>query len=282
MKTIEKTLALREALDAISGQGKTIGFVPTMGALHQGHLSLLKKAKQENDVVVCSIFVNPIQFNNEEDLAKYPRTLLDDLRKLEEVGCDFAFTPSDEEMYPEPVREKYDFGSLETVMEGRYRPGHFNGVAVVVRKLLEMVKPHRAYFGEKDFQQLQIIRKLVEMTGLDVQIVPVAISREDDGLARSSRNVRLKPEERKVAPEIYRIIREAKDRIADFDSPGQMKQWGLKELNKTDLLEPEYFEVVDMESLEPIEQWSQTDRCILCVAVFLGKVRLIDNIILFS
>lgn len=282
MKVIDKISEVNTAIQKHRNQKDSIGFVPTMGALHEGHLSLFEYAKKENDVVIASIFVNPIQFNNEEDLAKYPRTISEDIRILQKQDCDYVFTPSVEEMYPEPVTEKYDFGNLESVMEGKFRPGHFHGVAVVVRRLLEIVQPDRAYFGKKDFQQLQIVRKLVEMKNLNVQIVSVPISREPDGLARSSRNIRLKPEEREVAPNIYRIMREAKNNLQHFDTPEQMQDWGLKQLKKYDVLKPEYFEIVDMDTLEPVKQWDDTNRCILCVAVYAGKIRLIDNIILFS
>ncbi len=282
MKAIGKIDQLRSELKYHRQQQKSIGFVPTMGALHQGHLDLISKAREQNDILVCSIFVNPVQFNNEEDLNNYPRTLVEDLEKLEKAGCDYVFTPSVPEMYPEPVSENYDFGDLEKVMEGKFRPGHFNGVAVVVRKLLEITEPERAYFGEKDYQQLQIIRKLVQIAGLDVEIKPVEISREVDGLARSSRNARLKPREREAAPAIFRIISQAREKLQQFESPADMRNWGLKEMQKESLLEPEYFEIVDMETLAPIGSWDETSRCILCVAVFIGKVRLIDNIILFS
>ncbi|MCF8219531.1 MAG: pantoate--beta-alanine ligase [Bacteroidales bacterium] len=282
MKTLEKIQQIQSALNAEKKLQKSIGFVPTMGALHEGHLSLLRQAREENDVLVCSVFVNPIQFNNAEDLNNYPRNLDADLQKMQAEGCDYVFAPSTEEMYPEPVTDQYDFGNLERVMEGKFRPGHFNGVAIVVRKLFEIIQPDKAYFGKKDFQQLQIIRRLVDMISLDIDIVSVPISREPDGLARSSRNSRLTPEERKIAPNIYKIITAAKDNINQFQTPAEMKSWGLNELNKISRLQPEYFEIVDMDTLEPIEQWSDTNRCILCLAVFLGQVRLIDNIVLFS
>ncbi len=282
MKTIDKIDQLRSELRYHRHQQKSIGFVPTMGALHQGHLDLIDKGRQQNDILVCSIFVNPVQFNNKEDLNNYPRALAKDLEMLKKAGCDYAFTPSVSEMYPEPVTEKYNFGHLEQVMEGKFRPGHFNGVAVVVRKLLEITEPKRAYFGEKDYQQLQIIRKLVQEANLNVKIVPVEISREVDGLARSSRNARLKPEEREAAPAIYKIISKARDKLQQFQTPADMQKWGLNELKKQALLEPEYFEIVDMETLAPVSNWDETSCCILCVAVFIGEVRLIDNIILFS
>lgn len=282
MKVIERVKPLQSELMQHKEQNKSIGFVATMDALHQGHLALIRAARARNDIVVVSIFVNPIQFNNPEDLKKYPRNLTKDLRILEENECDLVFTPSETEIYPEPVREQYDFGHLEQVMEGKYRPGHFNGVAIVVRRLLEIVKPDRTYFGEKDFQQLVIIRKLVEQIGLNVEVISVPIVREEDGLAKSSRNKRLNPEERQVAPVIYRILKEAAQKLNSFKTPVEMKKWGLNKLESHKLIEPEYFEIVDMNSLQEITQWEQTSDCILCVAANLGKVRLIDNIKLFS
>lgn len=282
MRILQKIQQIQSEVNAFRSQQKSIGFVPTMGALHEGHLALIRQARQENDVLVCSIFVNPKQFNNSQDLEKYPRTLKEDLKKLEAEGCDYVFAPSNDEMYPEPVQEEYDFGHLEKVMEGKFRPGHFNGVAIVVRRLFEIIRPDRAYFGEKDFQQLKIIRKLVEMIDMDIDIISVPISREQDGLAISSRNLRLTPEERKIAPRIYEIIKEARDQINRFATPADMKAWGIAQFEKENRLEPEYFEIVDMDDLTPIEQWKDTNRSILCVAVYLGQVRLIDNIVLFS
>lgn len=282
MKVFRYIQPLQAELSHQRDMQKSIGFVATMGALHEGHMALVDEARKNNDLVVVSIFVNPIQFNNPEDLEKYPRTLTDDINTLEKRGCDIVFTPSDSEMYPEPVRENYNFGNLDKVMEGKYRPGHFNGVAIVVRKLLEIVRPHQAFFGEKDYQQLTIIRKLVEQSGLNIEIVGVPIMREKDGLAMSSRNARLKPEERQAAPEIYRILKKSREKWSDFSRPGELKHWGLEKLNQHKLIEPEYFEIVDMDTLEEIEQWNDTSRCIVCLAVYIGKVRLIDNIILFS
>ena len=282
MKTLQKIQQIQSEVNALRSQQKSIGFVPTMGALHEGHLALIRQARQENDVLVCSVFVNPKQFNNPQDLEKYPQTLEEDLKKLEAESCDYVFAPSNDEMYPEPVQEEYDFGHLEKVMEGKFRPGHFNGVAIVVRRLFEIIRPDRAYFGEKDFQQLKIIRKLVEMIDMDIDIISVPISREQDGLAISSRNFRLTPKERKIAPRIYEIIKEARDQINRFVTPADMKAWGMAQFEKEDKLQPEYFEIVDMDNLTPIEQWKDTNRSILCVAVYLGQVRLIDNIVLFS
>lgn len=260
--------------------GKTIGFVPTMGALHEGHLNLVNRARRENDVNGCSIFVNPIQFNNQEDLQKYPRTLENDLNLLERTGCDLVFVPSVEEMYPEPVTKKFDFGALESVMEGAHRPGHFNGVAVVVEKLFDIFGPDRAYFGEKDFQQLRIIQSLVKMENIPVEIVPCPTVREPDGLAMSSRNHRLSKEERAVAPEIYKTL------LFSREHAGNIPVQELEKICSTMLenkgFRVDYFEIAEPDSLQPIDSWQKTPGAIACLAAFLGSVRLIDNMILFA
>ena len=274
--------SIPEARQWLSGQratGKSVGFVPTMGALHKGHLDLVTRAGKENDLAVCSIFVNPIQFNNPEDLEKYPRTTEEDLRLLEETGCDLVFIPSVKEMYPGPVVEKYDFGPLEKVMEGEHRPGHFNGVAIVVKKFFEIIQPDRAYFGEKDFQQLRIIQSLVEMEKIPVMIIPCPTVREVDGLAMSSRNRRLSAEERKVAPKIYQTLQQA------GNLAGKVPVSEVKKISAAGLEEKgfkvDYFQIADIETLQPIESWEGTTGVIACVAAFLGNVRLIDNMILF-
>lgn len=274
--TISET---RQWLSQATAAGSSCGFVPTMGALHQGHIELVVRSCRENDITGCSIFVNPIQFNNPEDLTKYPRTLEEDLRLLSEAGCDLVFVPSVKEMYPEPVTEKYDFGDLEKVMEGAYRPGHFNGVAVVVKKLLDIFKPDRAYFGEKDFQQLRIIQSLVRIKNIPVEIVPCATVREADGLAMSSRNRRLSAAERKIAPEIYKTLEFAKK------SAGTIPVHELKQICSQMLQEKgfviDYFEISEVETLQPVKEWDVSGGIIACVAAFLGPVRLIDNMILF-
>ena len=217
MQTITTAAALTAAIQEAKQAHKTIGLVPTMGALHDGHLSLVNRARNENDLVVVSVFVNPIQFNNKEDLAKYPRTVEADCEKLAAAGADIAFVPTVEEMYPEPVTTVYHFGPLEEVMEGSRRPGHFSGVAVVVRRLFDLAQPDRAYFGEKDFQQIAIIRNLLEQIKYPIELVPCPIVRADDGLALSSRNMRLSPEARAVAPTIYATLQP----ISDWDdTPG--------------------------------------------------------------
>jgi pantoate--beta-alanine ligase len=277
VKIFNKIGATREYLESVSESGKTIGFVPTMGALHEGHLSLLKRSKQDNDITTCSIFVNPIQFNNPEDLEKYPHTLKSDIRVLESLGCDMVFTPSVEEMYPEPETTVYDFGHLDKVMEGKYRYSHFNGVAIVVRRLFEIIRPNRAYFGEKDFQQLIIIQKMVEMLDLDVEIIPCPILRESDGLAMSSRNTRLTSRQRKVAPVIHKTMLDVKTKVRTmpFD---EIKKWVKQNINKQPEMKLEYIEIVDEQTLLPISSCDENKRCSACIAVYLGEVRLIDNI----
>lgn len=266
-------------LKKLSGQGKSIGFVPTMGALHQGHISLLQQANLENDVVACSIFVNPIQFNKQEDLLKYPRTLQDDISQLEQVACDVLFAPSVDEMYPEPVLERFDFGHLDKVMEGKHRPGHFNGVAIVVKKLFEIINPYRAYFGLKDFQQLKIIQTMVSNLKMNVQIIPCATLREKDGLAMSSRNIRLTKRERSIAPAIHQVLKGIKDRVGKI-SPMQAEEWGMGQLNKFDEMSVEYLSIVGADDLLPVGDWDEKSGVVVCTAVNLGAVRLIDNLIL--
>lgn len=260
--------------------GLTIGFVPTMGALHEGHLSLINRAKKENDIVVCSVFVNPIQFNNPADLEKYPRTPEKDIEKLEQAGCDAVFMPSAEEMYPEKVEDHYDFGELERVMEGACRPGHFNGVAIVVRKLFEIVTPDRAYFGEKDFQQLAIIKKMVRDLNMNLEIVPCPIIRENDGLAMSSRNVRLNETERVLAPKIFATLNDAISK-KDSMSPAEMKSYALAKYSEIKEFDVEYVEITDEINLKSIENWNECEHARIFVALQLGPVRLIDNVRIF-
>ncbi len=280
---INLTHTLSEARILIKQQiseGKTIGFVPTMGALHEGHLKLVRQAAAGNDFIVVSIFVNPIQFNNPEDLAKYPRTLEEDMKKLEGTGCSLVFAPSAQEMYPEPDLTEFDFGQQDKVMEGKFRPGHFRGVAVVVKKLFEIITPHKAYFGEKDFQQLAIIKKMVEMLQMPVEIVPCPIVRETDGLAMSSRNARLTPEERAEATTIYKALSAVKENYSWF-TPGGIKQLVIGEIQENHFFRIEYVDVVDTETLQPFEDWPDAEHAVVCVAAFIGSVRLIDNIMLY-
>lgn len=275
VKTIKE---LQEFLEEFRGNG-SIGFVPTMGALHKGHLSLVEKAAVENSVVVVSIFVNPTQFNDLNDLKRYPRNLEADMKLLEPTGCDLVFAPEPEEIYPEPDTRKFDFGNLEKVMEGKHRPGHFNGVAQVVSKLFKMVNPDKAYFGLKDFQQLAIIQKMVNMLEMPVEIVPCPIVREESGLAMSSRNELLSAEERQNAALIFQTLKKAKN-LAGAISVRELENEVIKTINKNPFLNVEYFEIVDFENLQPVESWQAEGKKIACIAVFCGKVRLIDNIVL--
>lgn len=266
---------LKDVIFRIKSSGKSIGFVPTMGALHKGHLSLLQRARSENEVVVCSIFVNPVQFNNKEDLEKYPRTLEDDQKLIEGVA-DVVFAPTAAEVYPTAPTEKYDFGSLETVMEGRFRPGHFNGVAIVVKRLFDWVMPDKAYFGEKDFQQLAVIREMVRQYALAVEIVGCPIIREDSGLAISSRNQRLSPAQKQISANISRILQEAKKQPSR--DAAEIKSFITKEIAKIQEFELEYIEIADTKSLQPVTE-IVPDKTIACIALYIGGVRLIDNII---
>ena len=286
MQTFTTVAALTAAIQEAKKDNKTIGLVPTMGALHDGHLSLVAKAREQNDLVVVSVFVNPIQFNNQEDLAKYPRTVDADLEKLSAAGADIAFVPSVEEMYPEPVNTVYHFGPLEEVMEGPRRPGHFSGVAVVVRRLFDLAQPNRAYFGEKDFQQIAIIRNLLEQIKYPIELVPCPIVRADDGLALSSRNMRLSPEARAIAPNIYATLCQAVE-MSEFEDVESVQLWVMDTLSsfhevnplKEGLrFEPEYFEIVNDITLQPIEDWDDAQGVVGCIAVWLDGVRLIDVI----
>lgn len=276
-KTIRET---REYISGKKRKGKKIGFVPTMGALHDGHLSLLRRALLENDLIATSIFVNPMQFNNPEDLKKYPRTLDHDIKKLEEISCDILFNPDVNEMYPEPVPDQYNFGHLDKILEGKFRPGHFNGVAVVVKRLFDIITPCRAYFGMKDYQQLRVIQTMVEKQQLPVEIVPCPTMREKDGLAMSSRNVRLTTHERNIAPVIYRVLLGVKARLRQV-SVSTAREWALRQLNKYEEIQVEYFEIADAETLLPIKSWEEPESAVALTAVNLGNVRLIDNLILF-
>ncbi len=281
MKTFETISELRQHLSKFRKESKSIGFVPTMGALHEGHLSLLREAREENDIVVCSIFVNPVQFNNPSDLEHYPRTLASDKEKLEEAQCDVLFNPTEKEMYPEPVKETFDFGDLDKVMEGVHRPGHFNGVAIVVKRLFEIVEPTRAYFGLKDYQQLLIVHRLTKDYNIPVEIVPCPIVREENGLAMSSRNDRLTTAERKQAALIHQTLKMVKIK-SGFATIKEVKEYVDQQFRKPNNMKLEYFEIVDMYTLQPLQTWAQSNTVIACIAVWIGNVRLIDNIILFS
>jgi pantoate--beta-alanine ligase len=277
MKLVSTIQELQTEIQHLAN-GKTVGFVPTMGALHAGHISLVKQAVLENPVVVVSIFVNPTQFNDPADLERYPRTLENDMKLLELTGCSIVFAPNAKEVYPEPDKRKFNFGKLEEVMEGKHRPGHFNGVAQVVSRLFDMVKPTKAYFGLKDFQQLAIVKNMVKQLQLPVEIVPCAIIREKSGLAMSSRNELLTEEQRKNATLISETLFKAKE-LKWQKSVQEITDWVTETINKNPFLDVEYFEIVDDEQLQPVKSWDEKSTKVGCVAVFCGKIRLIDNIV---
>ncbi|PSL25090.1 pantoate--beta-alanine ligase [Dyadobacter jiangsuensis] len=279
MEVFTSVKSLRQYLDQQVLQQKTIGLVPTMGALHKGHISLIEAAKKDTDIVVCSVFVNPTQFNNPEDLAKYPRTFEADSIMLENAGCSAVFAPSVEEMYPEQPVLKMNFGALETVMEGASRPGHFNGVGIVVSKLFNIVKPHRAYFGQKDLQQVSVVRQLVNDLAFGLELIICPTVRETDGLAMSSRNTRLNAAERAIAPHIYRILAGAGEDLRAGKQVSDVIGWAKSEFEKIRELTLDYFEVINLKTLLPIEKIGLAGSNAICVAAFLGPVRLIDNII---
>lgn len=278
MKIIYTIRELRECLLPLREAGDSIGFVPTMGALHRGHIALVERCVKENEVCVASIFVNPTQFNDANDLKRYPRTPEADALLLENAGCDYVFAPSVEEMYPEPDTRTFDFGALEQVMEGAHRPGHFNGVAQIVSKLFDAVMPHRSYFGEKDFQQLAIIRALVKQLGIGVEIVACPIVREESGLAMSSRNTRLSEEGRRKASLISSVLFESRALKAG-KTVDELRKWIVDEIESEPLLQVEYVDIVDGNSLQRIADWKDTDYAAACLAVYCEGVRLIDNII---
>ena len=275
MKAFSTVSELREALLPL--RDKTIGFVPTMGALHPGHISLVNIAREQCDVVVASVFVNPTQFNDKNDLKNYPRTPEADAAMLAEAGVDLVLFPSVEEIYPEPDTRQFDFGQIDKVMEGATRPGHFNGVAQVVSRLFDIVKPTCAYFGEKDFQQIAVIRAMVAQLGLEVEIIDCPIIRDFDGLARSSRNLLLTPEHRAAAPHIYEVLSAAVAKVAEL-SPAELTAWVVAEVEKNELLKVMYFAAVDALSMQTVESWSDSERVQGCIAVQAGEIRLIDNI----
>ena len=277
MKIVKGINELKGYLVDSKRNGKLIGLVPTMGALHKGHLSLVERCVRENDICVVSVFVNPTQFNDKHDLETYPRTLEADCALLESAGCDFVFAPSVEEMYPEPDTRTFDFGTVMQVMEGAKRPGHFNGVAQVVSKLFYIVEPDNAYFGEKDFQQIAVIRAMVKQLQIPVQINACPIVREADGLALSSRNTRLTPALRQKAPLIARTLQESKV-LAATKSVREVIDYVVNTLNADPDLEVEYYEIVDGDSLVSIQDWKDTSYAVGCVTVYCGEVRLIDNI----
>ncbi|WP_411893795.1 pantoate--beta-alanine ligase [Winogradskyella sp. A2] len=269
-------------VDGLKEQGKTFGLVPTMGALHEGHLSLVEMALSQNDMVVVSIFVNPTQFDNEEDLVKYPRTLNQDVTLLSKVSekTIVVYAPNAEDIYDQVVKsESFLFDGLEFEMEGAFRDGHFDGVGTIVKRLFEIVKPHRAYFGEKDFQQLQIIKKLVELHDIDVKVIGCPIHRAVDGLAMSSRNTRLTEQHREVAPFIYKTLKSAKTKFGT-KSAKKVKEWVEKQFKLQPLLKLEYFTIADTSTLKPVKRKSKNKTYRAFIAVYAGDIRLIDNIAL--
>ncbi|SIT89563.1 pantoate--beta-alanine ligase [Pontibacter indicus] len=278
MEVIEQVSALRAIVAALRCGGKRIGFVPTMGALHEGHLQLLRASARENDITICSVFVNPTQFNNASDYKLYPRTLEQDTRLLQTVGCDYLFAPSAEEIYPQQSVLQFSFGALEAVMEGEHRPGHFNGVATVVSKLFHIVQPHRAYFGQKDLQQVAIVRQLVQGLSFDLELVCFPTVREADGLAMSSRNKRLSEAQRQLAPQLYLALQTAAANL--HQKPiNAIKSEVAQQLQQEEEIKLEYFEIVDSLTLQPLQDVSGHDEVALCIAAFVGEVRLIDNLL---
>ncbi len=275
MRAFSTVSELREALLPL--RDKTIGFVPTMGALHQGHISLVELARKECDTVVVSVFVNPTQFNDKNDLKHYPRTPEADAALLEAAGVDYVLFPSVEEIYPEPDTRVFDFGQIDKVMEGATRPGHFNGVAQVVSRLFNIVEPTKAYFGEKDFQQIAVVRAMVAQLNLKVEIVDCPIIRDTDGLARSSRNTLLTAEHRAAAPHIYEVLSVAVAKVGEL-TPAELKAWVTAEVDKNPLLKVIYFEAVNALTMQSVESWNECERIQGCIAVQAGDIRLIDNI----
>lgn len=280
MKVFHKIVDLQNALFGDRKEGKEIGLVPTMGALHEGHASLVRRSVRENGVTVVSVFVNPTQFNDKNDLKNYPRTLDADCRLLEECGADYVFAPSVEEMYPTPDNRQFDFPPVTTVMEGAHRPGHFNGVCQVVSRLFYIARPRRAYFGEKDWQQIAVVKAMVRGLGLGVEIVECPIVREADGLARSSRNTLLSEEERTVlAPNIYKALAGSVE-YAKTHTLKETHDHVVGTLNAVEGLEVEYFAIVDGDTLQDVAEWGDASYVVGCITVYCGKapIRLIDHI----
>lgn len=275
MIVVNRVAELNAALANHAREG--VGFVPTMGALHAGHRSLVERARRENDTVVVSVFVNPTQFNDKNDLKNYPRTPEADCTILEAAGADIVFMPTVEDIYPEPDTREFDFGLIDKVMEGATRPGHFNGVAQVVSRLFSIVNPQRAYFGEKDFQQIAVIKAMVEQLAIDIDIVECPIVRGEDGLALSSRNELLTPDHRKAAPHIYATIKQCAEKMESM-TPKELNEWVVATIDSNPLLKTIYFEAVDARTMQRVENWSDSERIQGCCAVQAGQIRLIDNI----
>ncbi len=280
MDIFKEIKPIKAFLESSKRDSGTVGFVPTMGALHKGHLSLIQASKRENAKTICSIYVNPTQFNNPDDLAKYPRTLDNDVQLLKDAGCDALFCPEGHEMYSTGSSLKFDFGSLEKVLEGKFRPGHFSGVALVISKLFHIVGPTRAYFGQKDFQQFKIIEKLVEELKFDVALRCMPIEREQDGLAMSSRNSRLTPEQRNKATLLYACLRQASQLIKEGKHMNLISEWVEGAFSKVEGIKLEYFELADTSNLMSLKNVADIDKAILLIAGYVGEVRLIDNLLL--
>ncbi len=280
MVLVHTVKELQTLLDGHRKSGGTVGLVPTMGALHKGHLSLVERGTRENDVTVVSIFLNPTQFNDKKDLERYPSDLEADCRLLDTLGGEIiAFAPTVQEMYPQPDTRKFSYPPTDSVMEGAYRPGHFNGVCQIVSKLFAIVKPDRAYFGEKDFQQIAVVRRMVDALALPLQIVPCPVVRETDGLALSSRNALLSPEEKKIAANIYKALSESR-KLAASSSVSHVRDFVIKTINSVDGLDVQYFSIVDGKTLGEVSDWAESDDIVGCITVFCGHlpVRLIDHI----
>lgn len=279
MKVVHTIKDLKELLSTYRAEGKTVGLVPTMGALHQGHASLVLRSVQENDVTVVSIFLNPTQFNDKTDLEKYPRTLDADCELLAECGATVAFAPSVEEIYPEPDTRHFSYPPTDSVMEGAFRPGHFNGVCQIVSKLFMMVEPDRAYFGEKDYQQIAVIRRMVEDLGFGLEIVPCPVIREASGLAKSSRNTLLTDGERTIAAEIYAAMKDSRP-MADTHSVAEVHDYVVNRINEVEGLEVQYYSIVDGLTLADISSWDEAESVVGCITVWCGSqpIRLIDHI----
>ena len=277
MHVINTIAQLQDILVSERAKGMSIGLVPTMGALHEGHASLVRKSVSENDITVVSIFLNPTQFNDPKDLERYPRTLESDCAILEECGAQIAFAPSVGEIYPEPDTRQFSYPPTDSVMEGARRPGHFNGVCQIVSKLFMITDPDRAYFGEKDYQQIAVIRRMVEDLKFRVDIIPCPVIREADGLAMSSRNTLLAPDEKAIAPNIYRILKESKSLGLTVS---ETREWVVSNINEIPGLEVEYYSIVDGDTLADIEDWSDSTSVVGCITVYCGKtpIRLIDHI----
>ncbi|MCC9165310.1 pantoate--beta-alanine ligase [Pontibacter harenae] len=280
MQVIEQVSAIRAKVQELRCSGKTIGLVPTMGALHEGHLQLLRASAQQNDITICSIFVNPTQFNNPDDYKLYPRTQVQDVALLQAVACDYLFVPDVEEVYQQQTQLKFSFGALETVMEGAHRPGHFSGVATIVSKLFHYVQPHRAYFGQKDIQQVAIIRQLVDALSFDLELVCYPTVREASGLAMSSRNTRLSQEEREQAAHLYKALQLAKEQLLQGQPVVLVKAEVQRYLHEIKQVALEYFEVADAYTMQPVQDAHETQELALCLAANVGPVRLIDNMLM--